>query len=232
MAGLNCPECEGSTVQRISLAHAAGTSKIEANLSGASFSRRGNSAFFGQLAGNQQTLLAASCQPPKMLSGEANGCLLFLLIVLCVAAAILVGPFGGSAIFLILAVGKSIQSSKRSVWNRRTYPVVYDDWQQNFVCLSCGHTFKPLFERPRAPETNSARLYTVTIARYGNEKAKAIKVVRNLTGASFREANDMLGRLPCLLRANLTPAEVTKIHYDLLKCGADIDCQEAPWKYS
>ena len=65
--------------------------------------------------------------------------------------------------------------------------------------------------------------FDVIMSSFGDKKINVIKVVREITGASLKEAKDMVEGTPSTIKSGIAKAEAEEIANKLKEAGASVD---------
>lgn len=130
--GVNCPSCGSENVQRVTVAYEAGTTETHT----AGRLRHSEGVAYHSTSGTSQTALAQRVSPPSKRSNTAA----FLIALLgFFVAIVLPGLF--RLVGLVAFIVCIFIAVKAAIWNTKTWPQLYREWQQKWVCHKCGDVF-------------------------------------------------------------------------------------------
>lgn len=137
---MQCAACGSPHIQNVALVYESGVSSFEASSTGAAFSGGGFGVGAGTTHGTQMTALAQRIAPPHYFGlREWCWCLIWIFATGLIGFAF---PFLWiiTALIVLAIVGGVAH-------NRKKYPGLLQEWQQQFLCLRCGTLAKPSLER-------------------------------------------------------------------------------------
>lgn len=75
---------------------------------------------------------------------------------------------------------------------------------------------------PAAAQAEEQTEFAVTLSSFGSNKIEVIKRLRELLGLGIKEAKDLVDGAPCVIKADATKEEATKINASLTEAGATV----------
>lgn len=138
----NCPACQSDQIKKASLIHAEGVSNSRAVGVGLG---TGHVAGVGVGVGSSATALASQCAPPKRGNAPFVGGV-FSLFIGCVITALGLPNYLGYYVGLVLLPGLAIVpfiAYKQSKANKAKYELALSEYEKIYMCLRCGHFYKP-----------------------------------------------------------------------------------------
>ena len=146
---ISCATCQSENVQKLSLVYQNGLSDLSGTQTavGIGIGRGGLGVGSGRskIKGTQQSSLSQKASPPFKKRVIRNA-FIHLAITFLVVPMIMVSLFNNTAasisvvIYAVFAICHTIKSIK---FNLSEYPSLYNTWNQQFMCLTCGVLFAP-----------------------------------------------------------------------------------------
>ena len=81
----------------------------------------------------------------------------------------------------------------------------------------------PAAAQDAGPAAEEQTEFDVVMSSFGDKKINVIKVVREITGASLKEAKDMVEQVPSTVKSGAAKAEAEEIAQKLKDAGASVE---------
>ncbi len=143
---MQCPKCQSGDIARAAVVFEQETRRVTTTTTGMGVGLRGGIGVgVGASTGTQQTRFASRCRPPAKKKMVIPGVGFFIAVIVVV---VIMSSIKNIAIlnlvgFLVAIIGGVGLIIRNTVFNLKTWPQLYDQWQQSWVCRSCGASFIP-----------------------------------------------------------------------------------------
>lgn len=141
---MDCAKCGSHETQRFAVAYRAGTQQLHTYSQSAPFfswaAITGIGGVITHTDGTMSSLLAERTAPPEKRPMGAVACLLALAAAL-VAFGLRFGHSEMTAVGAVMFLVGVVPAWQSHRYNVCQWPQLYEHWQHQWICLSCGNTF-------------------------------------------------------------------------------------------
>lgn len=147
---LQCSSCKSENVQKVSLVYESGISAItgKSTSTGVGMSRGGLGVGVARskIKGSQQTELSRKAAPPAKKRFLRN--LIIYTVGFLFIPAIIISTLhiGNENMQMVVGFGYMALAAyhlyKNFMFNKKTWPSLYNIWNRQYMCLTCGNTFE------------------------------------------------------------------------------------------
>jgi hypothetical protein len=145
---VSCPQCNTEDTQRLSLAYESGISDVNTTSSGTGigFGSGGIGIGIGssQTHGIAQTVLSQRAAPPFKASYLLILKRWFIALILATVFMLIINASGMLERVISLAIHATAVFAlfRATAFNHNQWPVLFQKWQQSYICLRCGNIFE------------------------------------------------------------------------------------------